>query len=88
MRDATADSVNCAFAHLIAALGPSKVVNMAKRMGIKGNVPEYLSITLGTAEASPLEMTTVFNTLAADGVRHDPIFIRKVENYKGELPKE
>jgi len=85
LRAATAGSVNCAFGHLIASLGPAKVANMAKRMGIKGTVPEYLSITLGTAEASPLEMTTVFNTLAADGVRHDPIFVRKVTNYKDEV---
>ena len=85
LRQATVGSVNCAFGHLIAALGPAKVADMAKRMGIKGTVPEYLSITLGTAEASPLEMTTVFNTLAADGVRHDPVFVRRVENYKGEV---
>jgi penicillin-binding protein 1A len=32
----------------------------------------------------PLDMATVFNTLAADGVRHDPIFITKVVGPDGK----
>jgi membrane peptidoglycan carboxypeptidase len=85
LRSATAGSVNCAFAHLIAAVGAEKVSDMAKRMGVTTPVPAYLSITLGTAEASPLDMTTVFATLAADGVRHRPVFVRRVETSSGDV---
>jgi penicillin-binding protein 1A len=78
LRDATVNSVNCAYAHVIASLGPPAVVAMAHRLGITGPVPAYLPITLGVAEATPLEMATVVSTLAAQGVRHDPQFIQRV----------
>jgi len=85
LRAALAGSVNCAFVRLIASLGPDKVAKMAVRLGIRNEPPHLLSITLGTAEATPLEMATVMSTLADDGVRHDPIFIRKVVGPTGEL---
>ncbi|MBP9115335.1 MAG: transglycosylase domain-containing protein [Acidimicrobiia bacterium] len=85
LRSATVGSVNCAFAHVIASLGPEKVASMAKRLGVTHTVPNYLSITLGTDETTPLDMTTVFNTLANSGVRHDPIFITKVVGPSGEV---
>ena len=78
LRAAITGSVNCAFGHLIAAVGPENVADYARKMGITGNVPAYPSITLGTAEATPLEMATVFSTIASGGIRHDPVFIRKV----------
>jgi len=83
--DATAESVNCAFAHLIASLGPQAVVDMAHRLGITQSVPAYLSITLGTKEATPLEMATVASTLAAGGIRHNPTFVTKVVGADGRV---
>ncbi|MFN8016410.1 MAG: transglycosylase domain-containing protein [Acidimicrobiia bacterium] len=85
LRNATAHSVNCAYARLIAAVGVKPAAQMAKRLGMNHDVPEYLSITLGTDEATPLEMTTVYNTLSTGGIRHDPVFITKVEGLNGEV---
>lgn len=83
--DATVNSVNCAFAHVIASLGPPAVVAMAHRLGITGPVPAYLPITLGVAEATPLEMATVMSTLAAGGIRHDPVFVARVVGPDGKV---
>jgi membrane peptidoglycan carboxypeptidase len=85
LRTATEESVNCAFANLIASLGPAKAVDMAHRLGIVQDVPAFLSITLGTREATPLEMATVTSTLAAGGVRHDPVFVKRVTTPEGEV---
>jgi penicillin-binding protein 1A len=85
LRDATAGSVNCAFAHLIASLGPAAVVDMAHRLGVTQNVPAYLSITLGTLETTPLEMATVASTLANRGLRHDPVFVQTVTAPDGQV---
>jgi penicillin-binding protein 1A len=85
LRDATAGSVNCAFAHLIASLGPQAVVDMAHRLGVTQPVPPYLSITLGTNETTPLEMATVASTLAAGGIRHNPTFVSKVVGPDGRV---
>jgi membrane peptidoglycan carboxypeptidase len=85
LRAATEESVNCAFARLIASLGPAKAVDMAHRLGIAQDVPAFLSITLGTREATPLEMATVTSTLAAGGVRHDPVFVTRVTTPEGNV---
>jgi penicillin-binding protein 1A len=85
LRDATVSSVNCAYARLIAALGPDKVIDMAHRLGIQQDIPRYLPITLGTSDATPLEMATVAATLAADGVKHQPRFVEKVVGPDGQV---
>ena len=85
LRTATEDAVNCAYARLIAAVGPKRVAAMAQRMGITRTVPPYPSITLGTIGATPLEMATVYSTLAAEGVRHDPVFVTKVADRDGRI---
>lgn len=78
LRAATAGSVNCAFARVIASLGPPAVIDMAHRLGIDQPIPNYLPITLGASETTPLEMATVASTLAAGGIRHDPVFVARV----------
>ncbi len=82
---ATAGSVNCAFAHVIASLGPPAVIDMAHRLGITGVVPNYLPITLGVADATPLEMATVISTIADQGVKHTPVFVEQVVGPDGHV---
>ena len=78
LRDATIKSSNCAYARLALVLGAEKIAAMAKRLGIARDIPVYPSIVLGAGEVSPLEMASVYATLAADGVRRQPMFIRRV----------
>lgn len=85
LRNATVHSVNCAYARLISAVGVETTAEMAERLGIDHDVPALPSITLGTDEATPLEMTTVYNTISTGGTRHDPVFITKVEGPEGEV---
>jgi penicillin-binding protein 1A len=82
--DATVHSFNCAYARLVTDLGASKVVDMAHRLGVTRPLQAVPSITLGTQDVSPLDMATVASTLAADGVRHDPFFVSKVEDASGQ----
>jgi len=85
LRTATTGSVNCAYARLIAADGVSETAEMAERLGVSNEVPEYPSIVLGTDETTPLDMTTVYNTVSTGGIRHNPVFITKVEGSGGEV---
>ena len=78
LREATVKSSNCAYARVSLALGPQKIVEMAKKLGMSQPLPEYPSVVLGTGEVSPLEMATMYATLAADGVRRPPVFIKRV----------
>lgn len=83
LREATVRSLNCAFARLVFAVGPDRVVEMAGRLGVRQALKPVPSVTLGSEAVSPLEMATVFATLAAEGDRHDPILIRRVDATDG-----
>jgi penicillin-binding protein 1A len=84
LTDATAHSVNCAYARLQEAIGGRSVVDVANRMGITHHLTPVKSLTLGSEAVSPLEMVTAYATLAADGERHDPYFIQSIEDRNGK----
>jgi penicillin-binding protein 1A len=86
LQKATQNSVNCAFFRLGAAVGMPKIVEMAKRLGVSHTLNPYFSLSIGSSDGvSPLDMATVFATFAADGVRHDPVFIKRVEDADGKV---
>jgi penicillin-binding protein 1A len=87
IRSATENSVNCAYFRLGAAVGLNKVVDMAKRLGVTHPInPANYSLSIGSSDGvSPLDMATVFATFADDGVRHDPVFIKRVEDSQGHV---
>ncbi|MEN3315225.1 MAG: hypothetical protein V7605_1459 [Acidimicrobiaceae bacterium] len=85
LTDATVHSVNCAYARLVKLVGPEKVVEVAKRMGITSQLDPFLSITLGTMGVSPLEMAGAYATLAADGQHHTPYFVDEVDDPHGRV---
>jgi penicillin-binding protein 1A len=85
LREATVKSANCAYARVALTLGPKAVVDMAHRLGVSRPMPQALAVVLGAGEVSPLEMASIYATLAADGVRHTPIFIRQVVGPDGHV---
>lgn len=80
LREATYKSSNCAYARLALTLGPERIAAMANRLGIERKLPAFPSIVLGGEEVTPLEMATVAATLAADGVRREPVWVREVRD--------
>ena len=83
---ATQGSVNCAFVRLSTSVGQDKVIDMAHKMGItQQTLQQILTLTLGTIEATPLEMATVIATVASGGVHHTPYFVQKVTTPEGEV---
>ncbi len=90
---ALASSINCAAVRLLEDVGIDPVVQMAsKMMGVpvwRFNDQRYLSLALGTAGFSPLEMATGFSTIASGGWRPTPTLIDYVTDSQGErLPLE
>jgi penicillin-binding protein 1A len=77
---ATVASDNTVFAQLDLDVGPEAVAETARKMGITTELNGYPAEGLGGLEigVSPLEMANAYATLAAGGVRHDPIAITKV----------
>lgn len=82
---ATAGSVNVVFAQLILEVGAEHVVEAAHDMGIESPLPAVPSLTLGTADVTPIEMAAAFQTLANEGVHCEPYAIEKVVDAPGTL---
>ena len=86
IRTALQYSINlCAVHAILEITSVQDVVKMAKRLGIKSNVPPYPSIALGTAEVNPMEITSAYSTFANEGVRATPYAILRVENRNGKV---
>ncbi len=86
IRTALQYSINLCAVHAVLELTKVQdVVKMAKRLGIRSNVPPYPSIALGTAEVNPLELTSAYSTFANEGVRATPCAILRVEDRNGKI---
>src|SRR3712207_3703965 len=83
---ATLKSDNAVYAQLDVDLGPKKVAQTAKDMGITSKLEGVPSEGLGGLGqgVSPLEMARAYATLANGGVRHKPVAIKKVEFRDGK----
>lgn len=78
-------SRNVVAVKLISELGPERVVEYAYKMGIKEQLEPHLSLALGSAVVTPLEMASAFSVLANKGVRVEPVAIQKVITYDGRV---
>jgi penicillin-binding protein 1A len=77
---ATLHSDNTVYAQFDLDLGPDKVAQTAKSMGITTHLNGYPAEGLGGLRlgVSPLEMADAYATLASGGIHHKPVAITKV----------
>lgn len=82
---ATLRSDNTVYARLTLDVGPEKVVQTAHKMGIKTKLEPVASVGLGSNSVGVLEMAVAYATIAARGVRSEPMAIRKVVLPNGKV---
>jgi penicillin-binding protein 1A len=75
---ATLHSDNTVYARLALDVGPEAIAGMAERLGVRTRLQATPSLALGTGAVTPLDMASVYATLAAGGVYSKPLAIRKV----------
>jgi penicillin-binding protein 1A len=83
--DATVKSVNTVFAQLIMDVTPKRAVEVAAEAGVRSPLRPYPSATLGSNEASVLDVASAYSTFAADGLHADPVFVTKVVDPGGTV---
>src|SRR5690606_22196799 len=88
LRTAFALSINTVAADVANQVGPSRVADVARRLGI-ANMPARNafvppSIALGSIETTLWDMTTAFATYMDDGMRVDPHIVQRVTNSAGQ----
>ncbi|HEY5348680.1 MAG TPA: PBP1A family penicillin-binding protein, partial [Candidatus Lustribacter sp.] len=83
LRYALAQSRNIVAVKLAQQLGIDRVIEYAKRMGVKAPLEANLSLALGTSGVSPLDQAAGYATLADAGIHIDPTPIRIVRDSFG-----
>jgi 1A family penicillin-binding protein len=89
LRDALANSYNIPAVLLLQDIGVPKLLEFARSLGIdswQNDSSQYgLSLTLGGAEVTPLELTEAYATFANGGYRVTPTSLLRVEKSDGEV---
>jgi penicillin-binding protein 1B len=78
LRDALELSLNVPTVKVAVRNGLDPIVDLAGRMGIEAPMEPVPSLALGTVDATPLEVASVYATIAGDGVRRPIRGIREI----------
>ena len=73
---------------MMEALGPQQVIAYARRFGLEAKLEPYLSLALGAADLTLIEMTSAYSVFPNGGVRMRPYPILKITDRDGNLLEE
>jgi penicillin-binding protein 1A len=88
LRHALETSRNVPAVRLMNEVGPEVVVDFARRVGFSSPIPPYLSVALGSAEATLMEVTSAYSVFPSQGRRMLPFLIERVIDRNGRLLEE
>ncbi len=88
LRRALEQSRNIPAVKAMDEIGPKNVVTYAKRFGLSGDYPPYLSLALGAAESTLEDMTSAYSAFPNSGVRMQPYSVLSVADRDGNLLEE
>jgi penicillin-binding protein 1A len=88
LRIGLALSRNLMAVRLLRRVGTRTVISYARRMGIKSDLQDVLSLALGSCEVTLLELTSAYGVFANGGVRAEPFFISRVTDRDGNAVYE
>jgi penicillin-binding protein 1A len=78
LRHALAKSINTVAIKVAHDIGPSRIAEVARSMGVESDLPEHLSLALGSGEVTPLELTNAFASFATGGRAQPPSLIKRI----------
>ncbi len=86
IREALKQSMNLVSVRLLRAMGLPVVLDHLETFGFdRDQMPKGLSLALGTATLTPLEVATGYAVFANGGYRVEPYFIARVEDQDGQI---
>ena len=65
-------------------LGLKKILNLSKELNIYDEIPELLSVSLGSAETTLLQLTNAYSTFVNGGKKMNPILIERIQDRRGK----
>ena len=84
LRQGVEQSKNLMTVRLAQDIGMDKVAEMTKRIGINDNLPQYLSSSLGAAEARVIDMASAYAIIVNGGKKVTPYLIERIQNRMGK----
>ena len=85
LREAMARSINLVSVRLMREIGPDFTWNYVQRFGFdRAQLPQNLTMALGTAELSPLQVADAYSTFANGGFKVTPYYIDRIEDAGGK----
>jgi penicillin-binding protein 1A len=86
LREALYRSRNLVSIRLLQDLGINSTLNYIERFGFdKKDLPPNLSLALGTASLTPMEIATGWSVFANGGYKTQPYLIQRIEDRTGQL---
>ncbi len=80
LRTAFAHSLNSVAVQLAQSVGIQTVIETARRLGVRSDLPAVPSVALGSGQLTPLEMTRAFAALATNTTKIDSYCVREITN--------
>jgi penicillin-binding protein 1A len=84
MGDAVAQSINSIAVAVAAEVGPERVEEMARRLGIASPLTVGLPLALGASSVTLLELTNAYAAIAAGGRVRPPVFVTRIVDREGK----
>ncbi len=88
MRKALTHSRNVPTVKIAQSIGIPYLIQYAKNLGIKAKLEPNLSLALGAANVTLLELTSAFGVFASQGYRAEPILIARITDKDGNVLEE
>jgi penicillin-binding protein 1A len=88
LRTALEDSRNIPAVKAMYEIGPAEVVSYAARFGLPGDYPPYLSLALGSAESSLVDITSAYTAFPNQGIRMVPYSVVSIADRDGNVLEE
>jgi penicillin-binding protein 1A len=88
LRHAIEESRNIPAVKAMDEIGPNTVVYYAKRFGFPESFQPYLSLALGAAEATLVEVTSAYSAFPNQGVRMAPYAVLNITDREGNVLEE
>ena len=77
-------SRNLMTVRIAQSLGLKKILKLSKDLEIYDEIPELLSVSLGSAETSLLNITSAYSTFVNGGKKIKPILIDRIQDRRGK----
>lgn len=88
LRLALTKSRNLATIDVLEKIGVDAACAYARRLGVRRELPCVLSLALGAAEMTLLDVTTLYGVFANQGIHSEPVFVTRIVDRYGTVKEE